>query len=248
MGKNVSGFGSDSINVSKRAQAETVFPAETPGFVHLGDKDGSKVTTVVATPGQGPDRPQEVSYTDTKVIGNGSFGVVYQAKLCDSGELVAIKKVLQDKRFKGGISKGTAPLAMEGTRLSRAKTIALTEAPAEDLHKKKKAAGKDGTAPVSKRPRGPATGGSLVPSEGAAVSGGSDTGSSYPMRDSESPVLPPGQEEPEAPVQATTSSTRQEPGPGSPQAPVLSQQPRQRQSRPGTTRRQKSSRAFWLNK
>uniref|UniRef100_A0A8C5MG28 Glycogen synthase kinase-3 beta n=1 Tax=Leptobrachium leishanense TaxID=445787 RepID=A0A8C5MG28_9ANUR len=65
-----------------------------------GDKDGSKVTTVVATPGQGPDRQQEVSYTDTKVIGNGSFGVVYQAKLCDSGELVAIKKVLQDKRFK----------------------------------------------------------------------------------------------------------------------------------------------------
>lgn len=58
------------------------------------------MTTVVATPGQGPDRPQEVSYTDTKVIGNGSFGVVYQAKLCDSGELVAIKKVLQDKRFK----------------------------------------------------------------------------------------------------------------------------------------------------
>jgi len=37
------------------------------------DKDGSKVTTVVATPGQGPDRPQEVSYTDTKVIGNGSL-------------------------------------------------------------------------------------------------------------------------------------------------------------------------------
>lgn len=58
------------------------------------------MTTVVATPGQGPDRPQEVSYTDTKVIGNGSFGVVYQAKLCDTGEMVAIKKVLQDKRFK----------------------------------------------------------------------------------------------------------------------------------------------------
>lgn len=68
-------------------------------FLSTG-KDGSKVTTVVATPGQGPDRPQEVSYSDTKVIGNGSFGVVFQAKLCDTGELVAIKKVLQDKRFK----------------------------------------------------------------------------------------------------------------------------------------------------
>ncbi|XP_041981479.1 glycogen synthase kinase-3 beta-like isoform X2 [Aricia agestis] len=63
-------------------------------------KDGSKVTTVVATPGQGPDRPQEVSYADMKLIGNGSFGVVYQANLCDTGELIAIKKVLQDKRFK----------------------------------------------------------------------------------------------------------------------------------------------------
>ncbi|XP_012345760.1 glycogen synthase kinase-3 beta-like isoform X10 [Apis laboriosa] len=64
------------------------------------DRDGNKVTTVVATPGAGPDRPQEISYTDTKVIGNGSFGVVYLAKLCDTEELVAIKKVLQDKRFK----------------------------------------------------------------------------------------------------------------------------------------------------
>lgn len=57
---------------------------------------------MIATPGSGPDRdrPQEVTYTDTKVIGNGSFGVVYQAKLVDTGELIAIKKVLQDKRFK----------------------------------------------------------------------------------------------------------------------------------------------------
>ncbi|XP_068127066.1 glycogen synthase kinase-3 beta isoform X2 [Hyperolius riggenbachi] len=84
--------------------AESCKPVQQPssfGSMKVSrDKDGSKVTTVVATPGQGPDRQQEVSYTDTKVIGNGSFGVVYQAKLCDSGELVAIKKVLQDKRFK----------------------------------------------------------------------------------------------------------------------------------------------------
>ncbi|KAL7981037.1 hypothetical protein Chor_005271 [Crotalus horridus] len=74
----------------------------SPGMQVVAGKpgDNSKVTTVVATPGQGPDRPQEVSYSDIKVIGNGSFGVVYQARLADSGELVAIKKVLQDKRFK----------------------------------------------------------------------------------------------------------------------------------------------------
>lgn len=76
---------------------------QQPNFlagVKITSKDGAKVTTVLATPGQGPDRPQEVSYCDTKVIGNGSFGVVYQARLLDSGHLVAIKKVLQDKRFK----------------------------------------------------------------------------------------------------------------------------------------------------
>uniref|UniRef100_A0A6I8P578 [tau protein] kinase n=1 Tax=Ornithorhynchus anatinus TaxID=9258 RepID=A0A6I8P578_ORNAN len=76
--------------------AGTSFP---PPGVKLG-RDSGKVTTVVATPGQGPERSQEVSYTDIKVIGNGSFGVVYQARLAESGELVAIKKVLQDKRFK----------------------------------------------------------------------------------------------------------------------------------------------------
>lgn len=69
-------------------------------FFLVPGKDGAKVTTVVATPGQGSDRVQEVSYTDTRVIGNGSFGVVFQAKLIETNELVAIKKVLQDRRFK----------------------------------------------------------------------------------------------------------------------------------------------------
>lgn len=32
-----------------------------------------------------------------QVIGNGSFGVVYQAKLCETNEMVAIKKVLQER-------------------------------------------------------------------------------------------------------------------------------------------------------
>uniref|UniRef100_A0A0R3RUR2 Protein kinase domain-containing protein n=1 Tax=Elaeophora elaphi TaxID=1147741 RepID=A0A0R3RUR2_9BILA len=58
------------------------------------------MTTVVASPGQGPDRQVEVQYSDAKVVGSGSFGVVYLAELIDTGEQIAIKKVLQDKRFK----------------------------------------------------------------------------------------------------------------------------------------------------
>jgi serine/threonine protein kinase len=43
---------------------------------------------------------QSISYAAERVIGNGSFGVVYQATVIETGETVAIKKVLQDKRFK----------------------------------------------------------------------------------------------------------------------------------------------------
>ncbi|XP_069758423.1 glycogen synthase kinase-3 beta-like [Narcine bancroftii] len=54
----------------------------------------------MATLCHGPNVPKVVSCTDDKIIDNGSFGVVYQARLVDSGELIAIKKILQDKRFK----------------------------------------------------------------------------------------------------------------------------------------------------
>ena len=40
------------------------------------------------------------NYTVEKVIGNGSFGVVYQAVIVGTGEPVAIKKVFQDRRYK----------------------------------------------------------------------------------------------------------------------------------------------------
>lgn len=60
------------------------------------------VSVMAATPESGSDRTVNLQYTDTKVIGNGSFGVVYLAKLLPSGEDVAIKRVLQDKRFKVG--------------------------------------------------------------------------------------------------------------------------------------------------
>ena len=46
------------------------------------------------------DKNAAISYAAERVIGNGSFGVVYQASIIETGETVAIKKVLQDRRFK----------------------------------------------------------------------------------------------------------------------------------------------------
>ena len=46
---------------------------------------------------------RELQYTNCKIVGNGSFGVVFQTKLSPSGEDAAIKRVLQDKRFKVSI-------------------------------------------------------------------------------------------------------------------------------------------------
>ncbi|KAH8108483.1 Pkinase-domain-containing protein [Phellopilus nigrolimitatus] len=64
--------------------------------------DPHKVVKVLASDGKSGDQT-EVSYTNCKVIGNGSFGIVFQARLVGGqreGEDIAIKKVLQDKRFK----------------------------------------------------------------------------------------------------------------------------------------------------
>lgn len=45
-------------------------------------------------------KEEKRAYAAERVIGNGSFGVVYQATVIASGQTVAIKKVLQDRRFK----------------------------------------------------------------------------------------------------------------------------------------------------
>ena len=49
---------------------------------------------------EAPPLEQNISYAAERIIGNGSFGVVFEAKVVETGEVVAIKKVLQDKRFK----------------------------------------------------------------------------------------------------------------------------------------------------
>ena len=70
-------------------------------IVSTGDNtmaESSSGTAGVA--GKGSLTEQNISYSAERIIGNGSFGVVFEAKVVETGEVVAIKKVLQDKRFK----------------------------------------------------------------------------------------------------------------------------------------------------
>ncbi|KAG8680957.1 regulator of ime2, partial [Ceratobasidium sp. 395] len=66
------------------------------------DNDPQRIVSVLASDGATGDQT-EIKYTNCKVIGNGSFGVVFQARqlgVAKNLEDIAIKKVLQDKRFK----------------------------------------------------------------------------------------------------------------------------------------------------
>ncbi|GLT77587.1 hypothetical protein SLA2020_491570 [Shorea laevis] len=63
-----------------------------------GTETGQIITTNVG--GRNGQPRQSISYMAERVVGTGSFGVVFQAKCLETGESVAIKKVLQDKRYK----------------------------------------------------------------------------------------------------------------------------------------------------
>ncbi|KAE8697561.1 Shaggy-related protein kinase theta [Hibiscus syriacus] len=63
-----------------------------------GTEAGQIISATIG--GENGQPKQTISYKVEHVIGTGSFGVVFQAKCLESGESVAIKKVLQDKRYK----------------------------------------------------------------------------------------------------------------------------------------------------
>ncbi|KAI3444599.1 hypothetical protein Pfo_001264 [Paulownia fortunei] len=63
-----------------------------------GTETGQIIVTSIG--GQNGQPKQTMSYMAERVVGTGSFGVVYQAKCLETGESVAIKKVLQDRRYK----------------------------------------------------------------------------------------------------------------------------------------------------
>ncbi|KAI4301554.1 hypothetical protein L6164_034821 [Bauhinia variegata] len=66
------------------------------------DGNGSEAGHIIVTTigGKNGQPKQTISYMAERVVGHGSFGVVFQAKCLETGETVAIKKVLQDKRYK----------------------------------------------------------------------------------------------------------------------------------------------------
>jgi hypothetical protein len=84
------------VFMSSRSKHHTDLPAP-----FLAVDDPRKVVKVVASDGRTGEQ-KDLSYTNCKVIGNGSFGIVFQARLLDEpgNADIAIKKVLQDKRFK----------------------------------------------------------------------------------------------------------------------------------------------------
>ncbi|CAN6467204.1 unnamed protein product [Victoria cruziana] len=63
-----------------------------------GTETGHIIVTTIG--GRNGQPKQTISYMAERTVGNGSFGVVFQAKCLETGETVAIKKVLQDKRYK----------------------------------------------------------------------------------------------------------------------------------------------------
>ncbi|KAL0422128.1 UNVERIFIED_CONTAM: Shaggy-related protein kinase NtK-1 [Sesamum latifolium] len=68
----------------------------------LVDGNGTETGHIIVTTigGRNGQPKQTISYMAERVVGHGSFGVVFQAKCLENGETVAIKKVLQDKRYK----------------------------------------------------------------------------------------------------------------------------------------------------
>ena len=96
--------------------------------------DPQKLVKVIASHGKTGDTC-EISYTNCKVVGNGSFGVVFQARLVQGSldsngdDDVAIKKVLQDKRFKVSLASRSkrgadSPLTFTRSRIENCRLCA----------------------------------------------------------------------------------------------------------------------------
>ncbi|XP_004288335.1 PREDICTED: glycogen synthase kinase-3 homolog MsK-3-like [Fragaria vesca subsp. vesca] len=73
---------------------------EMEGTVVNGNSTETGHIIVTTIGGRNGLLKQTISYMAERAVGHGSFGLVFQAKCLETGETVAIKKVLQDKRYK----------------------------------------------------------------------------------------------------------------------------------------------------
>ncbi|CAI9784379.1 unnamed protein product [Fraxinus pennsylvanica] len=86
------------------AKLSTTASMETDKEVSASVVDGNDpaaghiISTTVG--GKNGEPKRTISYMAERVVGTGSFGIVFQAKCLETGESVAIKKVLQDRRYK----------------------------------------------------------------------------------------------------------------------------------------------------
>jgi len=90
-------MGKLTLTAAQREGKESVWE----GKVTAGDAASAEhIITTFSTDASYHKEQQTIRYQTLKVVGHGSFGVVFQAKCVETNEIVAIKKVLQDRRFK----------------------------------------------------------------------------------------------------------------------------------------------------
>ncbi|CAI9101723.1 OLC1v1039117C3 [Oldenlandia corymbosa var. corymbosa] len=81
-----------------KSDADSIKDMEPAVVSGNGTETGQIIVTTVG--GRNGAEKQTLSYMAERVVGTGSFGVVFQAKCLETDESVAIKKVLQDRRYK----------------------------------------------------------------------------------------------------------------------------------------------------
>ncbi|XP_047095240.1 shaggy-related protein kinase GSK2 [Lolium rigidum] len=72
------------------------------GEARYAEGNGAMTGHIISTTigGKNGEPKQTISYKAERIVGSGSFGIVFQAKCLETGEAVAIKKVIQDRRYK----------------------------------------------------------------------------------------------------------------------------------------------------
>ncbi|KAK8469533.1 hypothetical protein PHAVU_005G094100 [Phaseolus vulgaris] len=92
----------DSMKVDSRGGSDAASNKEMSAPVAEGNEAHALTGHIISTTigGKNGEPKRTISYMAERVVGTGSFGIVFQAKCLETGEAVAIKKVLQDRRYK----------------------------------------------------------------------------------------------------------------------------------------------------